>query len=214
MRTVQRIIRRADLPIEYSKGFNPHMNVSIAQPLSVGMYSNGEYMDAEFTKYVDETYIKDKLNENSPLGIKFLQAVLVKNKEGKKVSQSAAFIDAAKYTITIKYEDTAALKEEIDELLKQNEWQTVKKSKSGEKLIDIKDLVKDFKYDVLKDKLIINCTICCGSKKNLSADFLAQFIKSNTSRALKDSFVDIVREELYVEDSNKIISVYEFVKGV
>ena len=25
MRTIQRIIRRADLPIEYSKGFNPHM---------------------------------------------------------------------------------------------------------------------------------------------------------------------------------------------
>ena len=45
MRTLQKIIKRSELPIEYSKGFNPHMAVSIAQPLSVGVHSNGEYMD-------------------------------------------------------------------------------------------------------------------------------------------------------------------------
>ncbi|MDZ5035507.1 TIGR03936 family radical SAM-associated protein, partial [Clostridium perfringens] len=45
MRTIQRVIRRADLPMEYSKGFNPHMALSIAQPLSVGVYSDAEYMD-------------------------------------------------------------------------------------------------------------------------------------------------------------------------
>ncbi|MGL5085822.1 MAG: TIGR03936 family radical SAM-associated protein, partial [Clostridium sp.] len=45
MRTIQRIIRRTDIPMKYSKGFNPHMALSIAQPLSVGVYSDGEYMD-------------------------------------------------------------------------------------------------------------------------------------------------------------------------
>lgn len=214
MRTIQRIIRRASLPIEYSKGFNPHMNVSIAQPLSVGMYSSGEYMDAEFAEYVDESYIKDKLNENSPLGIKFLEAVLVENKEGKKVSQSAALIDVAKYNVIIKYGDTSVLKEEIDGLLEQNEWQIVKKSKSGEKLVNIKSLIRDFKYDILNNKLVINCTICCGSKKNLSAELLSQFIKNNTSGALKDSFVDIAREELYVEDNSKITPIDEFIKDI
>lgn len=50
MRTIQRIIRRSGLPIEYSKGFNPHMTLSIAQPLSVGVYSEGEYMDIVLSK--------------------------------------------------------------------------------------------------------------------------------------------------------------------
>ena len=45
LKTIQKNIRRAELPIEYSKGFNPHMSTSIAQPLSVGVYSCGEYMD-------------------------------------------------------------------------------------------------------------------------------------------------------------------------
>ena len=30
MRTIQRIVRRAELPVEYSKGFNPHMSLSLA----------------------------------------------------------------------------------------------------------------------------------------------------------------------------------------
>ena len=41
MRTIQRIIRRAELPVQYSQGFNPHIILSIAQPLSVGVYSKG-----------------------------------------------------------------------------------------------------------------------------------------------------------------------------
>ena len=50
MRTIQRIIRRSEVPIEYSKGFNPHMALSLAQPLSVGVYSDGEYMDIVLTE--------------------------------------------------------------------------------------------------------------------------------------------------------------------
>ena len=50
MRTIQRIIKRSGLPVEYSKGFNPHMSLSIAQPLSVGVYSDGEYLDLVLTE--------------------------------------------------------------------------------------------------------------------------------------------------------------------
>ena len=52
MRTIQRIIRRSGVPIEYSKGFNPHMALSLAQPLSVGVYSDGEYMDIVLTEEI------------------------------------------------------------------------------------------------------------------------------------------------------------------
>ncbi len=72
MRTIQRVIRRAKLPIEYSKGFNPHMSISIAQPLSVGVYSTGEYLDAVFIEAIDEKEIIKTLNENTVGGVKFL----------------------------------------------------------------------------------------------------------------------------------------------
>ena len=51
MRTIRRIIVRSHLPIKFSKGFNPHMALSLAQPLSVGVCSEGEYMDMILEKY-------------------------------------------------------------------------------------------------------------------------------------------------------------------
>ena len=43
MRYFQKAIRRAELPIAYSEGFSPHMLLSFASPLGVGISSTGEY---------------------------------------------------------------------------------------------------------------------------------------------------------------------------
>ncbi|MGL4790895.1 MAG: TIGR03936 family radical SAM-associated protein, partial [Anaerotignaceae bacterium] len=43
MQTFQRTIKRANLPIAYSQGFNPHQLLSFASPLSLGYTSEGEY---------------------------------------------------------------------------------------------------------------------------------------------------------------------------
>ena len=110
MRTAQKIVRRAKLPVKYSKGFNPHMAMSIAQPLAVGMYSAGEYMDLVFVEEVDEKEIIDRLNACTASGIKFISAKKIVNViNQKKVPQAMALIDACRYTIKIKYDDTSNL---------------------------------------------------------------------------------------------------------
>lgn len=48
MRYFQKVIRRSELPVRYSQGFNPHQLLTFAQPLGVGITSDGEYMEAEF----------------------------------------------------------------------------------------------------------------------------------------------------------------------
>lgn len=45
MRTVTRAFMRAECKLKYSEGFNPHPNISIALPLSVGCESVCEIMD-------------------------------------------------------------------------------------------------------------------------------------------------------------------------
>lgn len=212
MRTIQRIIRRADLPIEYSKGFNPHMNISIAQPLSVGMYSTGEYMDVGLTKEINDFYIKDKLNEFAPPGVKFLEVVKVKVEEGKKIPQAMAMVEAAKYSMVIKYSNAVALKDDFERLLKQEEWVTVKKSKSGEKTVNIKPMIKELNYSIEEGNLKLEAVVSCGSKENLSAELLANYIKDFTSNADKEAFVEIKREEMYVIDGNKFVPLYKYIK--
>ncbi|WP_026886253.1 TIGR03936 family radical SAM-associated protein [Clostridium beijerinckii] len=212
LKTIQKNIRRAGLPIEYSQGFNPHMNTSIAQPLSVGVYSSGEYMDMVLTTEMDENEIVDKLNETAPSGIKYISALAIPYKEGeKKVPQAMALIDAARYTIKIKYSDVSNLEEEVNKLLEINEWNTVKKSKKGEREINIRTLVKEFSFWVRDEFLILNVVISTGSREHLSADLLVSYIQEKTSNAFLDSFVNIKREEMYFYKNDKLVPLYKCV---
>ncbi|WP_461612711.1 TIGR03936 family radical SAM-associated protein [Clostridium sp. Marseille-QA1073] len=210
MRTIQRVIRRARLPIEYSKGFNPHMTISIAQPLSVGSYSKGEYMDVVFTEEMDENQILKNLNENTPRGVKFLDVKKVENKENSKAPQAMAIIDAAKYIIKLKAKDVNKAIEDIKNLNKESQWNIVKKSKKGEKEVDIKPLIKEISYSIEKDRVILNTLLACGSRENLSASLLSDYIKEKVESIEKDSFVDIERIDMYAYKNEKILSLNQY----
>jgi radical SAM-linked protein len=206
MRTIQKVVRRAKLPAKYSKGFNPHMALSIAQPLSVGVYSSGEYMDLILLEEVNEQEILDRLNEKSATGIKFLSCTkIVEVENQKKLPQGMALIDGCRYTIKVLYNDTKNLEEEINALLEKNEWTTIKKSKKGEREVDIKSLVYEFKFCIKGEELIINTLIQSGSREHLSADLLIDYVKLKTTGYNSDAFVDIKREEMYFLKDEKFI---------
>ena len=212
MRTIQRVIRRADLPMEYSKGFNPHMAMSIAQPLSVGVYSDAEYMDIVLVEELSEEEVINRLNAKTASGIKFLNAKKVVNVEGqKKVPQSMALVDAARFTIKMICKDANIVEEKMKALEKESQWTTIKKSKKGEKEVNLKTMIKEMKYWINNDELIINIVVSSGSREHLSPDLVANYIINNIPEIEEDAFVDIKREEMYVLDKNKYIPIYKFI---
>lgn len=211
MRTIQRIVRRANLPAVYSKGFNPHMSLSLAQPLAVGVYSTGDYLDVDLDAYVNPEEMINKLNNCSPLGIKFLHAAEVKTQEGRKVPQSMALIDAARYTIKIKCIEGSNYEDEFKKVLGKNSWVTTKKSKKGSKEVDIKPMIKDLRYSFKDNILIISTLISCGSRENLSADLLASYFVYNMENSNKEAFIEIYREEMYALKDNKLVSLIKYV---
>ncbi len=213
MRTIQKVIKRSELPIEYSKGFHPHMAVSIAQPLSVGVYSRGEYADVVLNEDLEENTIMDKMNANTPRGIKILDVVKVIPVEGKKQSQAMAIIDAAKYTIKLKCTDDSEVKKTLESLCKAPEWNIIKKSKSGEKMVNIKHFVHEFLYEVDSSVLSISVLLSCGSRENLSAQLVADYMKENVETINKEAFVDIQREEMYAYKDDKLVTLSEFFKN-
>ncbi|MTK13721.1 MAG: DUF2344 domain-containing protein [Clostridiaceae bacterium] len=212
MRTIQRMMKRSGLPVQYSKGFNPHINMSLAQPLAVGVYSSGDYLDAAFDEELDESTIVEKLNSSAPMGIKVFEAVKIKEEQNKKVFKSMAAIDAAKYTIKIKYNNTEFLNQDMENLLSTHEWETIKKSKSGESKVNIRSMIKELKYEIVDNVLMIHTIVSCGSKENLSAELLAKFIQENTREAKSDAFVDIKREEMYALMKRKLVPLYKYAK--
>ncbi|MDR5586152.1 TIGR03936 family radical SAM-associated protein [Clostridium aquiflavi] len=210
MRTIQKNIRRAELPMEYSKGFNPHMTMSIAQPLAVGVYSDGEYMDLVFAEEMNEKEIIDRLNSVSSSGIKFKEATKIPYVEGeKKVPQGMALIDAARYTAKVPYENTENLENEVNELLNKNEWKTIKKSKKGEKEVDIKTMIREFKFWIKDDYLVINMVINSGSREHLAPELVVKYIQERTSNVKTESFVDIKREEMYFLKGERLLPLYK-----
>ncbi len=68
IRLFSRSFKRAHIPLTYSEGFNPHPKLAIGLPLSVGVTSECEYMDAEVDRELKKEDI-DALNKALPMGL-------------------------------------------------------------------------------------------------------------------------------------------------
>lgn len=92
LRHLQKILIRAKIPVEYSKGYNPHMLIYLSAPLGVGVKSRAEYCAVE-TDFNAEEFI-DLFNKNAPAGFRCISAI----NSTKKVNLQAQ-MDSAEYLI-------------------------------------------------------------------------------------------------------------------
>ena len=94
VRTFERTIRRANLPVSYSLGFHPHQKVAFGPPLPLGFISDSEYLDLQ----LDQPYspvLSNKLDQALPPGFKILE---IKNILSKTQSLSS-IINCAFYLV-------------------------------------------------------------------------------------------------------------------
>ena len=77
MRAFQRAIRRADLPVAYSQGFNPHMKIAWGNALKVGATSEDEFAEIMVEAWVKPHELMAKLNAQLPKGLEIIEANLV-----------------------------------------------------------------------------------------------------------------------------------------
>ena len=73
MRTLQRAFARAELPLKYSEGFNPHPQISILLPLGVGTASECELMDFRLTERSALPELPERLTAVLPEGLRALE---------------------------------------------------------------------------------------------------------------------------------------------
>lgn len=76
MRTFERAIRRAGIPVAFSEGFNPHMKISWGPPLSLGIESTCEMADMYIEGWTKPNKLIEALNASLPAGIKVLEAAI------------------------------------------------------------------------------------------------------------------------------------------
>ena len=73
-RAFARALRRAELPVKYSEGFNPHILTSFASPLSVGIATMGDYLEVRMETECAGEYIIDALNRVLPDDLRIVYA--------------------------------------------------------------------------------------------------------------------------------------------
>lgn len=69
MKVFERAIRRANIPIAMSKGFNPHPKLSIPIALSVGIAGKDEVLELELLESMPPDVLAGRLGRQLPKGI-------------------------------------------------------------------------------------------------------------------------------------------------
>lgn len=97
MRIFFRAFRRAALPMEYSRGFNPHPRVEFCPPLPVGMEGRAEIIDLRLAEELPVSEVLSRLNDSTlPRGIA-LREIISLTEETPSLGKTIA---AAEYRVS------------------------------------------------------------------------------------------------------------------
>lgn len=196
-RTLHRILVRAGIPMWYTQGFNPHAKIVFCTPLSVGAQSECELLDIRIDRAMSCERIKELLNNEVTDELKILDVYIPQSKFSD--------IAWADYTIKI-YRDglTEDTVKTILDTVKRPELNMTKKTKSGEREVNIIPLIGNLKADISDSgEITINARLRVHPDNYLNPDLLLSAL--NRECGLLDASPDkinysIMRNATYFED--------------
>ena len=168
MRYFQKAIRRAGIPIAFSGGYSPHMIMSFANPLGVGLTSDGEYFDIELREPISSKEAVQRLNDQMVEGMEIVSFVEIPD---EKKSKGMSIVAGAEYLSKLKNgklpEDWI---EKLDTFYKQDEIRIVKATKKSEKEVDIRPMI----YALKAQENSIYMRVAAGSVQNLKPELVTE----------------------------------------
>lgn len=208
-----RALRRANIPVVISGGFNPRFRISFGPPLPLGISSTSEYLDIRLKEEVKVEELIERLNLILPQGLKILKAKIIPSSADSLVK----IIDRASYIITLKIKikekllDSAVknqengLKELEQEIEKNNkrflnldEITVEKQTKNGIKMVDIRPSILDISVKKFKKQILkLGLEIKIGQQGNLNPRYVIRAWISNSDNNF--DIQQICRDGLYIK---------------
>lgn len=172
MRYFQKAMRRADIPIAFTGGYSPHMIMSFANPLGVGVTSDGEYFDIELTESIPSDAAVKQLNDTMVEGIEIVSFVEIPD---NKKETGMSIVAATDYLSTVK-SGTFPLdwKEKAASFIAQDEIKIWKATKKSEKEVDIKPMI--YQFEVREESIYM--FLATGSVENLKPGLVMEAFTS------------------------------------
>lgn len=192
MRTMQRAFMRAGYALKYSEGFNPHPQISILLPLSVGCGSVCELMDFTLTDPAAPDELPRRLTRALPEGLRALEvyAPKTKAKQLKWLEIGGRFEYDSR--------DAAAMAGELNAFFSRGSIVIRKKTKRGEGEGDIAPAIKSFSAESGEDAVTIRALIS-AQEPTLNPELLASSLRQLAPELAPD-FAEFTRIETYEEN--------------
>jgi len=190
-RCMLRAVRRAQLPIWYTEGFNPHPFVTFPLPISLGIAGKRECMDV---RIIDDSYditlIAEAMNKYLPEGIRVFDATYPQ--------YDPKYICFASYYAEIEVDGMTALQlqDEIKKLCMLDKLTILKKSKAGMKEVDMLPYVKEMALGILGDVCTVSVTLPAGNTKNIGLPLLFKAIENHLNAEIN---YNIIKLDMFTE---------------
>ncbi len=198
-RTLARVLVRADIPMWYTQGFNPHAKVVFGLPLSVGTESECEFIDLRLDRDIPPAELRARLNRELTAEMEVAEAY----------EPSSKFTDIAwaRYEMILRF--AGADRSTAEKL--QSLWATpplimVKKTKSGEKEVDITPLVREIKviyHDDRPGEIRVRALLSASEGSYLNPEMLISAAKRELGILSGDPAEEeysILRSHVYLAD--------------
>ena len=203
-RYFQKAIRRCGIDIKFSEGMSPHMVMSFAHPLGVGLTSDGEYIDIEINTPIATGAAVDALNSTMCEGMRVLDFRQI---EEGKASKAMSLVAAASYEVSFRegYEICSDWKLKIPDFLAQEHIEALKETKKGEAMVDIRPLI----YDMKPTERGVFMFVSTGSANNLKPDLVMRAFAAWMGRTLPPFSLKINRLDVYADQGSE--GVHDFI---
>lgn len=142
-RALDRAIRRAKLPVEYSQGFSPHAMLGFASPLPVGMAGEGELCSIDLAADWTGPAVAKALDRQLPPDLGIVKAEVLPR--GKR--SPFADLICADYTASYAGVTEAELQQAVAWLGEQDELLVHRVTKSREVDLDLRSRIGDLRVD-------------------------------------------------------------------
>ena len=159
-----RIFNRAGLPMWYTMGFNPHLYMTFALPLSLGFESVCESLDTRLVEDVPLEEVKERLNQVLPEGLRVYHVA-----DQKMDPKEIAWAD---YDVFLECSQPDEVLTELEAYLNQESILVQKRTKEGMKDTELHGLYQLLESAAEEEGVRLKLRMASGNVVNINPTLL------------------------------------------
>ena len=134
-RALERALRRAEIPMAYSSGFNPHQRISYANASPTSAASEAEYVELGLKELCDPAKVMTALNAALPTGFEVMAAAPARKESLGELLQ------ASEWRVHLADSPPKALPDAVAALIAAPECTTERMTKNGLRTFDVRGAI-------------------------------------------------------------------------